>query len=67
MIEGVQLVPPTLHKLALVGPPSLRDDLHSYLIPLLVQLFSIFNICLNRVFKEFVLVIFAQVIKSLYG
>jgi hypothetical protein len=35
-IEGVHLVPPTLHKLALIGPPSMRDDLHSYLLPLLL-------------------------------
>jgi hypothetical protein len=35
-IEGLHLVPPTLHKLALVGPPSMRDDLHRYLLPLLL-------------------------------
>jgi hypothetical protein len=35
-IEGVCLVPPTLHKLALVGPPNMRDDLNSYLLPLLL-------------------------------
>jgi hypothetical protein len=27
--EGVVLVPPNLHKLTLVAPPSMRDDLHS--------------------------------------
>jgi hypothetical protein len=59
------LVPPNLHKLTLVAPPSMRDDLHSYLLPLLLQLFWILNICLNRVFKEFVIFIFGQVIESL--
>jgi hypothetical protein len=33
--EGGVLVPPNLHKITLVGPPSIRDDLHSYLLPLL--------------------------------
>jgi hypothetical protein len=61
------LVPPNLHKLTLLGPPSMRNDLHSYLLPLLLQLFWILNVCLNRVFEEFVLFIFGQVIKSLQG
>jgi hypothetical protein len=64
-IEGVLLVPQTLHKPALVAPPSMRVDLHSHLLPLLLQLFRILNVCLNRVFEEFVLVIFGQVIESL--
>jgi hypothetical protein len=59
------MVPPNLHKLTLVAPPSMRDDLHSYLLPLLLQLFQILNVCLNRVFEEFVLFIFGQVIKYL--
>jgi hypothetical protein len=54
-----------LHMLALVGPPSMGDDLHSYLLPHLLQLFRILNIYLNRLFEEFVLFIFYQVIKSL--
>jgi hypothetical protein len=66
-IEGVRLVPPTLHKPALVGPQSIRDDLHSYLLTLLLQLFQIFNVCLNRIFKEFILFISGQVIESLQG
>jgi hypothetical protein len=52
--KGV-LVHPNLHKLTLVAPPSMRDDLHSYLPPLLLQLFRILNVCLNRVFEEFIL------------
>jgi hypothetical protein len=59
------MVPPNLHKLTLVAPPSMRDDLHSYLLPLLLQLFRILNACFNRVFEEFVLFIFSQVIESL--
>jgi hypothetical protein len=66
-IERVCLVPPTLHKPALIGPPSMRDDLQGYLLPLLLQLFRIFNVCLNSIFKDFVLIIFAQVIDSLQG
>jgi hypothetical protein len=46
------LVHPNLHKLTLVAPPSMRDDLHSYLLPLLLQLFHILNVCLNRVLKS---------------
>jgi hypothetical protein len=34
--EGVHIVPPMLHMYALVGPPSMKDDLHSYLLPLLL-------------------------------
>jgi hypothetical protein len=64
-MEGGVLVPSNLHKLPLISPPSMRDDLHNYLLPLLLQLFQILNICLNRVFKEFILFIFGQVIKSL--
>jgi hypothetical protein len=45
----------------------MRDDLHSYRLPLFLQLFRIFNICLNRVFEEFSLVIFSQVMESLQG
>jgi hypothetical protein len=52
------LVPPNLHELTPVTPPSMRDDLHSYLLPLLLQLFRILNVCLNRVFEEFILYIF---------
>jgi hypothetical protein len=58
LIKGGVLVPPDLHKLTLVGPTSMRDDLHSYLLPLLLQLFRILNVCLNRVFEEFILYIF---------
>jgi hypothetical protein len=43
MERGV-LVPPNLHKITLLGPPSMRDDLHSYLLPLLLQLFRILNV-----------------------
>jgi hypothetical protein len=59
------MVPLNLHKLTLVAPPSMKDDLHNYLLPLLLPLFRIFNVYLNRVFEEFVLFIFAQVIESL--
>jgi hypothetical protein len=65
--KGALLLPPKLHKLTLVPPLSMRDDLHSYLLPLLLQLFRILNICLNRVFEDFVLFIFGQVIESLQG
>jgi hypothetical protein len=58
LIKGGVLVPPDLHKLTLVGPTSMKDDLHSYLLPLLLQLFRILNVCLNRVFEEFILYIF---------
>jgi hypothetical protein len=64
MERGV-LVPPNLHKLTLVAPLGMREDLHSYLLPLSLQLFQILNVCLNRVFEEFVLFIFSQVIESL--
>jgi hypothetical protein len=64
-MEGGVLVPSNIHKLTLVAPPNMRDDLHSYLIPLLLQLFRILNVCLNRVFKEFILFIFDQLIESL--
>jgi hypothetical protein len=66
-IEWVLLVPQTLHKPALVDPPSMRDDLYSYLLPLLLQLFRILNVCLNRVFEEFILFIFDQVFESMQG
>jgi hypothetical protein len=59
--------PPKLHKLTLVAPSNMRDDLHSYLPPLLLQLFRILSVCLNRVFEEFTLFIFGQVIKNLQG
>jgi hypothetical protein len=65
--KGIHFVPPKLHKPTLVGPPSMRDDLHNYLLSLLLQLFRILNICLNRVFEEYVLFIFGQVFKSLHG
>jgi hypothetical protein len=65
--KGFLLFPPKLHKFTLVAPPSMRDDLHSYLLPLLLQLFRILNVCLNRVFEEFILFIFSQVIESLQG
>jgi hypothetical protein len=65
--EGVRLVPPKLHKPTLIAPPIMRDDLHSYLLPLLLQVFWILNIFLNRVFKEFILFIFGQVFESLQG
>jgi hypothetical protein len=60
------LVPSNLHKLTLVAPPSMRDDLYSYLISLLLQLFRILNVYLNSVFEEFVLFIFGQIIESLH-
>jgi hypothetical protein len=65
LMEGGVLVPPNLHNLIFVAPPSMRDDLHSYLLPLLLQLFRILNVCLNRVFKKFILFIFSQLIESL--
>jgi hypothetical protein len=65
LTERGVLVPPNLHKLTLVAPLSMRDDLHSYLLPLLLQLFQILNVCLNRVFEEFIIFIFGQVIESL--
>jgi hypothetical protein len=43
----------------------MRDDLHSYFLPVLLQLFQLLNVCLNRVFEEFILFIFGQVIESL--
>jgi hypothetical protein len=52
LMEGSVLVPPNLHKLTLVAHPSMRDDLHSYFLPLLLQLFQILNVCLNSVFKS---------------
>jgi hypothetical protein len=67
-IHTFQQISPNLllsHLCTLVAPPSMRDDLHSYLVPLLLQLFQILNVCLNRVFEEFILFIFGQVIKSL--
>jgi hypothetical protein len=65
LIEGGILVLPNLYKLTLVAPPSMRDDLHRYLLPLLLLLFQILNVCLNRVFEEFILFIFSQLIESL--
>jgi hypothetical protein len=64
MERGV-LIPLNLHKLTLVVPPIMRDNLHSYILPLLLQLFRILNICLNRIFEEFNLFIFDQVIEFL--
>jgi hypothetical protein len=64
-MEGGVLVPSNIHKLTLVAPPSMRDDLHNYLLSLLLQLFRILNVCLNRVFEEFILFIFGQVVESL--
>jgi hypothetical protein len=61
------LVPSNLHKLTLVAPPSMRDDLHSKLLPLLLQLFRILNVYLNRIFEEFILLIFGQLGESLQG
>jgi hypothetical protein len=66
-MDGALIFPRNLHKFTLVAPRCMRDDLHSYLLPLLVQLFWILNVCLNRVFKEFVLFIFSQLIESLQG
>jgi hypothetical protein len=66
-MEGALIFPPKLHKLTLLAPPSMRDYLHSYLLPLLLQLFQILNVCLNKVFEEFVLFIFGQLIESLQG
>jgi hypothetical protein len=57
LMEGGVLVPPNLYKLTLVAPPSMRDDHHSYLLPLLLHLFRILNVCLNSVFEEFILFI----------
>jgi hypothetical protein len=65
MERGV-LVPPNLHKLTLVAPLSMRDDLYSYLLPILLQLFRMLNVCLNGVFEEFILFVFGQVIESLH-
>jgi hypothetical protein len=65
LTERGVLVLPNLHNLTLLALPSMRDDLHSYLLPLLLQLFRILNVCLNRVFEEFILFIFGQVIESL--
>jgi hypothetical protein len=59
------MVPTNLHKLTLVAPLNMRDDLYSYLLPHLLQLFRILNVCLNRVFEEFILFIFDQVIELL--
>jgi hypothetical protein len=39
--EGALLFPPKLHKPTLVTPTSMRDNLHIYLLPLLLQLFWI--------------------------
>jgi hypothetical protein len=47
LVEGVLIIPQTSHKLALLGPLGMKDDLHSYLLPLVLQLFRIFNIGLN--------------------
>jgi hypothetical protein len=58
LTKGVVLVPPNLNKLTLVAPPSMRDGLHSFLLPLLLQLFRILDVCLNRVFEGIVLFIF---------
>jgi hypothetical protein len=30
------MVPSNLHELNLIAPPSMKDDLHSYLLPLLL-------------------------------
>jgi hypothetical protein len=65
--EGYVLFLLNLHKLTLVAPPSMRDDLHSYLLPLLLHLFRIWNECLNRVFEDFALFILGQLINSLQG
>jgi hypothetical protein len=65
LTEGAVFFPLNLYKLTLIDPPSMRDDLHSYLLSILLQLFRILNVCLNRVFKEFALFIFGQLIKSL--
>jgi hypothetical protein len=43
----------------------MRDDLHSYLLLILLQIFQVFNVCLNRVFEEFILVVFGQVVEPL--
>jgi hypothetical protein len=67
LMEGALIFPLKLHKLTLVAPPGMRDDLHSYLLPLLLLLFWILNVCLNRVFEEFILFIFGQLIESLQG
>jgi hypothetical protein len=36
LMERGVLVPPNLHKLTLVTPPNMRDDIQSYLLPLLL-------------------------------
>jgi hypothetical protein len=51
-MEGIVLFPPKLHKLTLGAPSRMRDNLHSYLLPLLLQLFQILNICLNTFFLK---------------
>jgi hypothetical protein len=63
--EGALLFPPKLHKLTLVAPPSMGDDICSYLLLILLWLFWILNVYLNRVFEEFILFIFGQLIESL--
>jgi hypothetical protein len=50
LLERGVLASSNLHKLTLVAPPSMRDDLHSYFLSLLLHLFWIWNVCLNRVF-----------------
>jgi hypothetical protein len=62
--EGAPFFPPKFHKPTIVAASSMRDDLHSYLLPLLLQLFWILNVCLNGVFEELVHCIFGQVIES---
>jgi hypothetical protein len=37
LIEGGVLVPLNFHKLTLVAPQSMTDDLHNYLLPLLQE------------------------------
>jgi hypothetical protein len=58
LTKGGVLVPPNLNKLTLVAPTSMRDGLYSFLLLLLLQLFRILDVCLNRVFEEIVLFIF---------
>jgi hypothetical protein len=53
--------------LVLVAPPGFRDDLHSMLRSLIVQLSRIFNIGLNIVCEDILFVVPRQVIEMFQG
>jgi hypothetical protein len=67
LLEGVLLFSQTCHKSIFVAPPLMRDALHSCPLPLLFQLFWIYNVSLNRVHEELIFLILAQVFKFLQG